>query len=166
MADNADAPQVKDLPKLDDTIKGELTKDIQLKHIEVHEKVVLPSAEDLKQEKVHEGLLKGVETFSPDHLKPTKTREPASATEVMQVELAQQASLKAVEQFDKNALKNVDTQEKNPLPDQDAIKLEEEHLKFKDGIENFDKDKLAKTPTVEKNTLPTKEVIDLEKKAE
>lgn len=38
--------------------------------------------------------------------------------------------------------------------------MEEEHLKFKDGIENFDKDKLAKTPTVEKNTLPTKEIID------
>ena len=48
---------------------------------QVHEKVVLPTAEDLKQEKVHESLLQGVETFSPDHLKPTKTREPASATE-------------------------------------------------------------------------------------
>jgi len=34
MADAADAPSVKDLPKLDDTIQDEL-KDVQLKHIEV-----------------------------------------------------------------------------------------------------------------------------------
>jgi len=47
----------------------------------VNEKTVLPSAEDLKLEKVHEGLIKGVEAFSPENLKPTKTREPASATE-------------------------------------------------------------------------------------
>ena len=47
-----------------------------------------------------------------------------------------------------------------------AIKLEEDHLKFKEGIEGFDVTKLAKTPTVEKNTLPTKEVIDQEKSAE
>jgi len=41
-----------------------------------------------------------------------------------------------------------------------AIKQEEGHMKFKDGIENFDKDKLVRTPTIVKNTLPTKEVID------
>jgi len=166
MADNNEVLSVKDLPKLDDHIKDEIVKDVQLKHIEVTEKVVLPTAEDIKQEKVHESLLQGVESCPHDHLKPTKTREPASATEVMQVELAHSTSLKEVENFDKNVLKNVDTVEKNPLPDADAIKLEEEHLKFKEGIESFDKDKLAKTPTVEKNTLPTKEVIEQEKTAE
>lgn len=166
MADQVEAPLVKDLPKLDEHIKGEIVKDVQLKHIEVHEKVVLPTAEDLKQEKVHESLLQGVETFSADHLKPTKTREPASATEVMQVELAHSTSLKEVEKFDKNALKNVDTVEKNPLPDQDAIKQEVEHIAFVTGIESFDKDKLTPTTPVEKNTLPTKEVIEMEKTAE
>ena len=35
MADNADAPAVKDLPKLGDHIKDEIVKDVQLKHIEV-----------------------------------------------------------------------------------------------------------------------------------
>ena len=35
MADTADAPTVKDLPKLDDHIKDEIVKDVQLKHIEV-----------------------------------------------------------------------------------------------------------------------------------
>lgn len=166
MADNNEAPSVQDLPKIDSTIKEELVKDVQLKHIEVHEKVVLPTAEDLKQEKVHESLLQGVETFSPDHLKPTKTREPASATEVMQVELAHSTSLKEVENFDKNALKNVDTQEKNPLPDLEAIKIEKDLLELKTGIEGFDKEKLTPTPTVEKNTLPTQEVIEAEKTAE
>lgn len=96
-------PSVKDLPKIADTLKGELEKDHQLKKTEVQrplppqiigknltkmlfclqvtEKVVLPSAEDLKAEKTHESLLQGVETFSPEKLNPTKTREPASASD-------------------------------------------------------------------------------------
>ena len=103
---------------------------------QVTEKQVLPSAEDLKAEKTHESLLQGVETFSPEKLNPTKTREPASATDgnfksrsfvsdfeksicfaVLKTEMAHTKSLDAVSKFDKNNLKNVDTQEKNPLPD-------------------------------------------------
>ena len=42
------------------------------------EKIVLPSAEDLKAEKTHENLQKGIEGFTPDKLKPAKTREPAT----------------------------------------------------------------------------------------
>jgi hypothetical protein len=35
MADNAESPSVKDLPKISDNIKDELVGDVQLKHIEV-----------------------------------------------------------------------------------------------------------------------------------
>jgi hypothetical protein len=35
MADNAESPSVKDLPKISDNIKEELVGDVQLKHIEV-----------------------------------------------------------------------------------------------------------------------------------
>ncbi len=35
MADNNEVLSVKDLPKLDDHIKDEIVKDVQLKHIEV-----------------------------------------------------------------------------------------------------------------------------------
>ncbi len=75
---------VKDLPKIDNTLKGELEKDHQLKHTEVTEKNVLPSAEDVAQEKTHQGLIKGVENFSPDKLKHVKTVEPASPADGME----------------------------------------------------------------------------------
>jgi len=188
-----ESPAVKDLPKLDTQISQEIAKDHNLKKVEVTEKIVLPTAEDVKAEKTHQGLIEGmlifegiiyfhiknwtiknwfeifffagVESFTPDKLKPAKTREPASGVDVMKTEMAHSASKEAVEKFDKNNMKHVETQEKNPLPDGEAIRLETEHNNFKAGIEGFDKDKLSKAETVEKNTLPTKEVIEEEKKA-
>jgi len=160
-----ESPAVKDLPKLDTQISQEIAKDHNLKKVEVTEKIVLPTAEDMKAEKTHQGMIEGVESFTPDKLKPAKTREPASGVEVMKTEMAHSASKEAVEKFDKNNMKHVETQEKNPLPDGEAIRLETEHNNFKAGIEGFDKDKLSKAETVEKNTLPTKEVIEEEKKA-
>jgi len=160
-----DCPAVKDLPKIEGTLKDELVKPHELNPVEVSEKIALPTAEDLKQEKVHEGVLKGVEGFTPDKLTPVKTREPASGAEVAKNQLAHQKAADAVSDFDKGQLKHVDTQEKNPLPSNDAIKAETEHMKFKEGIETFEKEKLKDVQTVEKNTLPTKEVIEQEKKA-
>jgi hypothetical protein len=160
-----ESPAVKDLPKLDTQISQEIAKDHNLKKVEVTEKIVLPTAEDMKAEKTHQGLIEGVESFTPDKLKPAKTGEPASGVDVMKTEMAHSASKVAVEKFDKDTMKHVETQEKNPLPDGEAIRLEAEHNKFKAGIESFDKDKLSKAETVEKNTLPTKEVIEEEKKA-
>ena len=49
--------------------------------LQVAEKIVLPSAEDLKNEKVHENLQKGIEGFTPDKLKAVKTKEPASGAD-------------------------------------------------------------------------------------
>ena len=84
------------------------------------EKNILPSAEDLKAEKVHEGVLKGVEGFTPDKLKQTKTREAASPLDVAKSELAHQKTAEQLKDFDKNKLKHAETQEKNPLPDNDS----------------------------------------------
>ena len=50
-------------------------------YFQVAEKIVLPSAEDLKAEKTHENLQKGIEGFTPDKLKQVKTKEPASGAE-------------------------------------------------------------------------------------
>merc|ERR1711971_898460 len=141
-------------------------KDHQLKKTSTTEKQVLPSADDVKAEKTHRGLLQGVEGFTPDKLKPTKTREPESGADLMKTEIAIGSTLKEVEKFDKTNMKNVDVQEKNPLPDKEAIRLEAEHNAFKDGVEGLNKDNLKAAETVEKNTLPTKEVIEQEKKAE
>ena len=48
---------------------------------QVEEKIVLPSADDLKAEKTHENLQKGIEGFTPDKLKAVKTKEPATGAE-------------------------------------------------------------------------------------
>merc|ERR1719361_3373434 len=149
---------------------SELQQEIQspakdLKHVEVQEKNVLPSANDLKQEKTHEELQQGIAQFEPDKLKSVKTKEPASGADLMKTEMATRATIKAVEGFDAAALKKAETVEKNSLPDQEAIKAEKEHEQFKSGIEGFDKDKLKDVQTMEKNTLPTKETIEQEKTA-
>nr|XP_040577953.1 uncharacterized protein LOC121126710 [Lepeophtheirus salmonis] len=116
-------------------------------------------------QKIPSGVLKGVESFSTNDLKHTKTREPASGPEMMQAELAHQHSLKEVTVFNKDNLKNIVVQEKNTLPDKEAIEQEAKHFQFKDGIEKFDKESLTHTETVEKNTLPSNEIIQLEKSA-
>merc|ERR1712113_101441 len=195
----AESPAVKDLPKIDDTLKGQLLGSHNLKHQEAAEKNVLPSAQDIKEEKIHENVLTGITGFDqtklkdvetkekvvlPDseqiqtekthqnllhgveggvQLKHVKTREPSTPTSTMQVEIARDSSLAAVNEFDKSQLKMTETAEKNPLPPQEAIIQEKEHTKFKEGIELFDKRRLSHTETVEKNPLPTKEVIETEK---
>jgi len=158
-------PGTENLPKVEANLKEEIEKPSELKHVEVAEKIVLPSAEDLKNEKVHENLQKGIEGFTPDKLKAVKTKEPASGADLMKTEIATGATIKAVEGFDAAALKKAETVEKNSLPDQEAIKAEKEHEQFKSGIEGFDKDKLKDVQTMEKNTLPTKETIEQEKTA-
>ena len=54
------ASPVKDLPKIADELKGELMKERSLKPTEAQEKNVLPSAEDLQQEKTHQIFLTGM----------------------------------------------------------------------------------------------------------
>jgi len=163
---STDSPaSVKDLPKIGDSLKGELLSPRNLKDVETAEKNVLPTADDVKAEKTHQGLIEGVENFSSEKLKSVKTREPASGKDVAARDLAQQKSVDELAKFDKGQLKHAETAEKNVLPGPDDIKAEQEHNKHVEGIEKFDKGKLSKAETVEKNTLPTKEVIEAEKKA-
>ena len=52
--------QVKDLPKIASDLKGELLKERSLKPTEAQEKNVLPSADDVKQEKTHQNIMTGI----------------------------------------------------------------------------------------------------------
>ena len=52
---------VKDLPKIASDLKGELLKERSLKPTEAQEKNVLPSADDVKQEKTHQNIMTGEE---------------------------------------------------------------------------------------------------------
>merc|ERR1712045_663303 len=105
-----------------------------LKHAETKEKLVLPGAEEIQTEKTIQGLLQGVEGFEAEKLRSVKTRQPASPSSILQVELARDSSLTAVNEFDKTSLNPAETAEKNPLPSSKDIEQEMEHIKFKVGI--------------------------------
>ncbi|CAH1954551.1 unnamed protein product [Acanthoscelides obtectus] len=70
-------PALKDLPKVAGDLKSELEgfKSSKLKNADTQEKIVLPSAEDVAQERTHIALMDGVEKFQTSTLKRTDTRE-------------------------------------------------------------------------------------------
>merc|ERR1712029_760712 len=90
----------------------EAFKSDALKHAETKEKLVLPGAEEIQTEKTIQGLLQGVEGFEAEKLRSVKTRQPASPSSILQVELARDSSLTAVNEFDKTSLKPAETAEK------------------------------------------------------
>ena len=51
----------KDLPKIADQLKGEILAEHSLKPTEAQEKNVLPSADDVKQEKNHQNIMTGTD---------------------------------------------------------------------------------------------------------
>ena len=109
----------------------EAFKSDELKHAETKEKLILPGAEEIQTEKTIQGLLQGVESFEAEKLRAVKTRQPASPSSILQVELARDSSLTAVNDFDKTCLRPAETAEKNSLPSSKDIEQEMEHIKFK-----------------------------------
>lgn len=75
-----------ELPKLAGHIKAELEADHSLKHVETEEKIVLPSAEQIDQEKTTQQLLKNIESFPKQLLKPAQTEEKNTLPSVTQIE--------------------------------------------------------------------------------
>lgn len=75
-----------ELPKLETSIKAELEADHSLKHVETEEKSVLPTAEQIDQEKTQQELLKNIETFPKQQLKPATTEEKNTLPSVTQIE--------------------------------------------------------------------------------
>lgn len=78
-----------DLPKIDGGIKAQLESvaDISLKHVETEEKSVLPTAEQIDQEKTQQNLLKNIESFDPSkQLKPAQTEEKNTLPSVATIE--------------------------------------------------------------------------------
>ncbi|KAG7160122.1 Thymosin beta-like 1 [Homarus americanus] len=68
---------LKDLPKVDTALKGQLeafTPD-KLKKIDTEEKVTLPTKDDVEQEKQHLELVDNIKQFRSDKLKRTSTSE-------------------------------------------------------------------------------------------
>jgi len=94
-----------------------------LKESETEEKVVLPRAEDIQQEKQHQGLLLDLET-GPEGLKHVETREPSSPLSLAKMELSRDQVDVDIQAFDKARLTPVVTEEKLLLPTAEDIKAE------------------------------------------
>lgn len=75
-----------ELPKIDTSIKAELEGDHSLKHVETEEKNVLPSAEQIDQERTQRKLIEGIETFPKQQLKPAQTEEKNTLPDLSQIE--------------------------------------------------------------------------------
>lgn len=81
-----EAPKAEELPKLDGSIKAELEANKSLKHVETEEKVVLPSADQIEEEKTQQEFLKNIESFPKQQLKPAQTEEKNTLPSVTQIE--------------------------------------------------------------------------------
>jgi len=83
---------VKDLPKVDVGIKGQIESfsSDKLKHTETTEKAALPTKEDIEGEKKEQDLRKSVECFDSSKLKNCETvvKNPLPTKEVIEQEKA------------------------------------------------------------------------------
>ncbi|XP_022250070.1 thymosin beta-4-like isoform X2 [Limulus polyphemus] len=71
------SPKKEDLPAVPSAMKDELANfdSGKMKHAHTVEKKVLPSTEEIKQEKEQQELLKGIKSYDPSKLRPTETQE-------------------------------------------------------------------------------------------
>ena len=118
----------KDLPKIADDLKGELLKERSLKPCEAQEKNVLPSAEDLKQEKTHQNIMTG------DYIDILDLKKYQS---------------KGISEFKNASLKPTETVEKVVLPGSEEIKTEKNIQGVLDGVKGFESEKLKTVKTKE-----------------
>ena len=136
---------------------------------------MLPTAEDMKQEKNHQGILTGIEGFTSDSLKPTETKEKVvlPGQEEIKAEKTIQGMLQVckivftsslifsflqgVEGFAKDSLKDVRTRE--PASPTAILQTELARDSSLNKVSEFDKTNLKKAETMEKNPLPSSEAI-------
>merc|ERR1712168_889907 len=119
---------LKDLPKVDPTLKGQLEgfSAQKLKKTETEEKIHLPNKEDVEQEKQAQAHLQAVEGFNTSQLKHADTKEKfvLPAKEDIETEKTHQSLFQGVTGFDASGLKKAQTTEKNTLPTKEIIEQE------------------------------------------
>jgi len=112
-----------------------------LKSATTEEKVSLPDAETIQQEKERVSLLKDLE--SEHSLTPVTPKEPLSGAALLKQELTRQSVLDGVSSFNTEELKHSEVSEKVILPDQETIEEEKTHVEHMKGIGEFDQARLT-----------------------
>ncbi|GMT31931.1 hypothetical protein PFISCL1PPCAC_23228, partial [Pristionchus fissidentatus] len=96
-----------ELPKIPtDIAQAVIDHEVKLKHVEPTEKNVLPSKEDIAQEKTHQELTDNIEKFTADKLRSVSTDEKNVLPS--KEDIAREKTLDAVEGFDATKLKHVE----------------------------------------------------------
>ncbi|KAF8387334.1 tth-1 [Pristionchus pacificus] len=96
-----------DLPKIPTDIAQAIGEnEVHLKHVEPTEKNVLPTKEDIAQEKTHQELTEGIEGFAAEKLRSVSTDEKNVLPSAE--DIAREKTLDAVEGFDATKLKHVE----------------------------------------------------------
>ncbi|GMR31402.1 hypothetical protein PMAYCL1PPCAC_01597, partial [Pristionchus mayeri] len=95
-----------ELPKIPTDIAQAIEHHDKLKHVEPTEKNVLPSKEDIAQEKTHQELTEGIEGFAQEKLRSVSTDEKNVLPS--KEDIAREKTLDAVEGFDATKLKHVE----------------------------------------------------------
>ena len=60
------SPSLEQLPKMPSGMQTEVAQRAGLKHVETHEKNVLPTKQDLEEERKHEDFKRGIQQFDKD----------------------------------------------------------------------------------------------------
>jgi hypothetical protein len=111
------SPTLEALPKLPSALKDEVVSAAaadsptrNLKHVETHEKNVLPTKEDLEQEKQHEAFKEGIEKFETQQLRhvDVKEKEVLPTSE----DIAKEKAPRLAAEFNHAELKHVEPQVK------------------------------------------------------
>ncbi|CAD6187414.1 unnamed protein product [Caenorhabditis auriculariae] len=145
-----------ELPKLPEEISDSLiSKGKELRKVETSEKNVLPTKEDVEEEKKHVEMITGIEKFDNSQLKTIETAEKVvlPTSEDIKAERQHLELTKNIESFTPEKLKHTETHEKNMLPSKTDIARE----KTLDLTTSFDKTTLKHVEPIIKTQV---EVID------
>uniref|UniRef100_A0AC34QTA2 Uncharacterized protein n=1 Tax=Panagrolaimus sp. JU765 TaxID=591449 RepID=A0AC34QTA2_9BILA len=132
----AETKTAAEMPKLDDDVQSELIKQHNLNHVEVVEKIKLPTKEDVENERQHVKLVQGIENFKPNTLRQVSTEEKNVLPSPTDIALEKTPQL--VANFDKKELHPVETVVKTGMPTADEYVRE----KVKVQACNFDHSEL------------------------
>jgi len=118
-----------------------------LKSATTEEKVSLPDADTIQQEKERVNLLKDLE--AEHSLAPVIPKEPLSGAALLKQELTRQQVLDGVSSFNTDELKHSEVTEKVILPDKETIEEEKIHAEHLRGIGEFDQSRLTPVKVAE-----------------
>ena len=131
----------KDLPKIADQLKGEILAERSLKPTEAQEKNVLPSADDVKQEKNHQNIMTGTDSQT--------VRQSNKLTDGRRNITLICLHCSGITGFKSDSLKPTETVEKVVLPGKEEIKTEKTIKGVLDGVKGFESETLKNVKTKE-----------------